>query len=61
MNLIEAEQKLNGPVACCQAMFQHWLQGHGRPATWEVLIEVLEDMEHMHLIEKIKTALNCMQ
>ena len=54
LNLIEAEQKMNGPVACCQAMFQHWLAGNGVPATWGTLIELLQDAEQSHLAEQIK-------
>ena len=26
----------------CTAMFQHWLKGNGREATWDNLIEILE-------------------
>ena len=57
VNLIEAEQKINGPVACCQAMFQHWLAGNGVPATWGTLIELLQDAEQSHLAEQIKGVL----
>ena len=57
LNLIEAEQKMNGPVACCQAMFQHWLAGNGVPATWGTLIELLQDAEQSHLAEQIKGVL----
>ena len=57
VNLIEAEQKMNGPVACCRAMFQHWLAGNGVPATWGTLIELLQDAEQSHLAEQIKGVL----
>ena len=57
LNLIEAEQKLNGPTACCQAMFQHWLAGNGVPASWSTLIELLEDAEQSHLADQIKRIL----
>ena len=57
LNLIEAEQKLNGPIACCQAMFQHWLAGNGVPASWGTLIKLLEDAEQSHLAEQIKCIL----
>ena len=57
VNLIEAEQKMNGPVACCRAMFQHWLAGNGVPATWGMLIELLQDAEQSHLAEQIKGVL----
>ena len=58
LNLIEAEQKLNGSTACCQAMFQHWLAGNGVPASWGTLIELLEDAEQSHLAEQIKRVFN---
>ena len=57
LNLIEAEKKLNGPVACCQQMFRHWLAGNGRPATWGELIELLEDCELSHLADQIRNIL----
>ena len=59
LDLIEAEhaQKMNGPVACCRAMFQHWLAGNGVPATWGTLIELLQDAERSNLAEQIKGVL----
>ena len=57
LDLIEAEQKVNGPVACCRAMFQCWLAGNGVPATWDTLIELLQDAEQSHLAEQIKAVL----
>ena len=57
LDLIEAEQKINGPVACCRAMFQHWLAGNGAPATWDTLMELLQDAEQSHLAEQIKAVL----
>ena len=59
LNVIEAEQKMNGPVACCQAMFQHWLAGNGVPATWGMLIALLQDAEELSLVEQIKCVLGC--
>ena len=56
LDLIEV-QKMNEPVACCQAMFQHWLAGNGMPATWGTLIELLQDAEQSHLAEQIKGVL----
>ena len=53
LNLIEAEQKMNGPVACCQAMFQHWLAGNGVPATWGTLIKLLQDADQPDLAKQI--------
>ena len=57
LNLIEADHKLNGPIAYCQEMFQRWLAGGGVPATWKNLIKVLEDSEDLHLVEQVKSAL----
>lgn len=57
LDLIEAEQKINGPVACCRAMFQHWLAGNGAPATWDTLMELLQDAEQSHLAQQIKAVL----
>ena len=57
LDLIEVEQKMNGPVACCRAMFQHWLAGNGVPATWDTLMELLQDAEQSHLAEQIKGVL----
>ena len=57
LDLIEAEQKMNGPVACCRAMFQHWLAGNGVHATWDTLIELLQDAEQSHLAQQIKAVL----
>ena len=40
---------MKGLVACCQKMFVYWLQGKGREATWEVLIELLDDIDQAEL------------
>ena len=54
---IKAESLHEGPTVCCRNMFQHWLKGNGRqPATWETLIELLEDFEQPMLVQKIKDA-----
>ena len=46
LNLIEANQRVNGPAACCTEMFQTWVKGAGRqPASWDLVIELLEDCE----------------
>ena len=57
VSLIEAEQKVNGPVACCQEMFKRWLDGNGKPATWKVLIELLEVVGQNELAKQVKLAL----
>ena len=54
---IEVENKLHGPEACCQEMFRLWLSGNGKPATWETLLEVLEDCDHTHLVQQIRLVL----
>ena len=57
LELIEVNNQLNGVVACCREMFVTWLKGNGREATWEVLIELLDDNDQSELAKKIKTAL----
>ena len=45
------------PVACCQAMFQHWLSGNGRkPLSWRTLIELLEDADQEVLAGEVRNA-----
>ena len=46
---VRSEHWIHGVEASRVAMFQHWLAGSGRPATWEVLLEVLEDAEMAEL------------
>ena len=47
----------NDPVACCRAMFQHWLEGNGvKPCSWRKLIEVLEDCDLEVLAEEVEAA-----
>ena len=58
LELIEANNQLNGVVTCCREMFITWLKGKGREATWEVLIELLEDIDQSELAKKVKTALH---
>lgn len=41
------------PSNKCSAVFESWLQGNGRPHTWDVLIEVLSDMCHHDLAGRI--------
>ena len=59
LDLIEANQKVNGPAACCTEMFQTWLKGAGRqPALWDIVIELLEDCtEQKYLAQQVKEAL----
>ena len=58
LNLIEANQRVNGPAACCTEMFQTWLKGAGRqPASWDLVIELLEDCEQTYLAQQVKEAL----
>ena len=46
------------PVACCQAMFQHWLSGNGRkPLSWRTVIELLEDADQEVLAGEVRNAL----
>ena len=49
LDLIEANQRANGPAACCTEMFQTWLKEAGRqPASWDI---VIEDCEQMYLAQ----------
>ena len=57
LELIEANNQLKGHVACCREMFVTWLKGKGKEVTWEVLIELLEDIDQLELARKVKTAL----
>ena len=58
LDLIESEQKQNGPIACCQQMFKHWLGGNGKAATWRVLLGLLEDIHQTNLAIRVRIALN---
>ena len=57
LSLIEADCQQEGHIACCQKMFMHWLNGKGKDTTWEVLLELLEDIDQSELARKVKTAL----
>ena len=57
LELIEANHQLRGHVACCREMFVTWLKGKGREATWEVLIELLDDIDQSELAKQVKIAL----
>ena len=58
LELIEANHQQKGHVACCREMFVTWLKGKGREATWEVLIELLGDIDQSELAKQVKTALH---
>ena len=58
LELIEANNQLKGPIASCQQMFVTWLQGKGREATWEVLIELIDDIDQSELARRVRTALH---
>ena len=57
LKLIEAKYQKEGPVACCQAMFQYWLKGNGKEPTWKVLIELLHDIDESELASQVKAAI----
>ena len=40
-------------------MFQTWLKGAERrqPASWDIVIELLEDCEQKYLAQQVKTAM----
>ena len=55
---IDDDGRVNGPAACCMEMFQTWLKGAGRqPASWDIVIELLEDCEQTYLAQQVKAAL----
>ena len=57
LDIIE-QQKTNNPVACCEAMFQRWLNGNGvKPTTWKTLINILKDFEFIRLAEQVESVL----
>ena len=58
LSLIEADHQQKGHVACCQEMFTLWLNGKGKKATWEVLLELLDDIDQSELARKVKAALH---
>ena len=56
LDVIDATHKT--PVACCTEMFKKWITGAGRqPASWNVVVELLEDIDHKTLAEEVKAAL----
>ena len=57
LQLIEADYQQKGHSTCCQEMFRLWLEGKGKKATWETLIELLGDIGQSELAKQIKTAL----
>ena len=53
---IEATYQLESPTACCQEMFIHWLMGNGKETTWNILIELLDDIGQSELAKKVTAA-----
>ena len=58
LRLIEADHRQEGHAACCREMFMLWLSGKGKEATWEVLLELLEDINQSELARKVINALH---
>ena len=57
LDIIEKTHPTN-PVACCQAIFQHWVKGNGvRPCSWNTLVELLDDCDQQALAKEIQDAL----
>ena len=52
---IEADKKNEGVESCCRAMFQYWLQGNGKPASWTTLLEILDDCHFPDLVAKLRS------
>ena len=57
IEVIEADYRQEGHAACCREMFLHWIKGNGKEATWEVLIELLDDIDKKELANQVKTAI----
>ena len=46
------------PEACCREMMQTWLKGKGRqPATFELLMEILDECNLIVLAQQVKDAI----
>ena len=44
---------------CCQAVFQHWVNGNGvRPCSWHKLIKLIKDCDQKVLAEEIQSVLS---
>ena len=57
LNLIQSKEQ--GPLPCCQALFQYWLEGNGvKPITWGKLVEILEDSDFVTLADQVKLAIS---
>lgn len=57
LDIIAKDHTTDGCVVCCQEVATLWLQGRGRqPATWALLLELLEDMEQGWLAEQVKNS-----
>ena len=57
LELIETNNQQKGHVACCREMFVMWLKGKGKEVTWEVLIELLDDIDQSELAKQVERAL----
>lgn len=57
LDVISADHVKDGCVACCQSVFSLWLKGRGtrQPASWAVVLQLLEEMRKMWLLRKVKT------
>ena len=56
IQLIRKEHEREGLLSCCRKVLIHWLNGRGsyQPANWENLIEILEDMNEVHLARELR-------
>lgn len=59
LDVIAADHVKEGCVACCQSVFSLWLNGRGmrQPASWAVMLQLLEDMKKRWLLRKVETCL----
>lgn len=58
LDIIDRDHGKEGCVECCTFMFSLWLQGRGKqPATWETLLELLENFHRPPLVKQIRSAI----
>ena len=49
------------PLACCHAMFRHWLKGNGVDQTWGELIQILKDCKLGTLADNVEKVLMALE
>lgn len=58
LDIIDGDHGREGCQECCTSMFSLWLQGRGKqPATWETLLELLQNFHRHSLVKEIRSAI----